>query len=276
MEKYLLGESIWNCREKKKKKVLPWDSQSLKELEVNHWYPHVPSFCISATCNQSPCRSSNLSTVAIFVFLTLSRLKRDVVALHFRVKHTPLSQRACNVLCKEIILTFCIPLFQGTYVMTVTANDADDSTTANGMVRYRIVTQTPQSPSQNMFTINSETGDIVTVAAGLDREVSLNTTAPSSQSYPEFKLYGSWVVVWSSWSLLLPWLWGMVALVVLIHSGWWNSGRIFQVRMLVFTLCNSAQLKDVENPEGTGRWINWHLSSFCRGKDKVVYVCSPF
>ncbi|CAO2577387.1 Cdh4, partial [Lemmus lemmus] len=57
-----------------------------------------------------------------------------------------------------------------TYVMTVTANDADDSTTANGMVRYRIVTQTPQSPSQNMFTINSETGDIVTVAAGLDRE----------------------------------------------------------------------------------------------------------
>lgn len=58
--------------------------------------------------------------------------------------------------------------------MTVTANDADDSSTANGMVRYRIVTQTPQSPSQNMFTINSETGDIVTVAAGLDREVSLN------------------------------------------------------------------------------------------------------
>ncbi|XP_024605959.1 cadherin-4 isoform X2 [Neophocaena asiaeorientalis asiaeorientalis] len=58
----------------------------------------------------------------------------------------------------------------GTYVMTVTASDADDGTTANGMVRYRIMTQTPQSPSQNMFTINSETGDIVTVAAGLDRE----------------------------------------------------------------------------------------------------------
>ncbi|OXB78445.1 UNVERIFIED_CONTAM: hypothetical protein H355_007475 [Colinus virginianus] len=62
----------------------------------------------------------------------------------------------------------------GTYVMTVTANDADDSTTANGMVRYRIVTQTPQSPSQNMFTINSETGDIVTVAAGLDREIPVH------------------------------------------------------------------------------------------------------
>lgn len=55
--------------------------------------------------------------------------------------------------------------------MTVTANDADDGTTANGMVRYRILTQSPQSPSQNMFTVNSETGDIVTVAAGLDREV---------------------------------------------------------------------------------------------------------
>lgn len=79
----------------------------------------------------------------------------------------------CGLLCNEIVLMFHLLLFQGTYVMTVTANDADDSTTANGMVRYRIVTQTPQSPSQNMFTINSETGDIVTVAAGLDREVSL-------------------------------------------------------------------------------------------------------
>ncbi|KAG8513283.1 Cadherin-4 [Galemys pyrenaicus] len=62
-------------------------------------------------------------------------------------------------------------LAPGTYVMTVTASDADDASTANGMLRYRILTQSPQSPSQNMFTISSETGDIVTVAAGLDREV---------------------------------------------------------------------------------------------------------
>lgn len=77
--------------------------------------------------------------------------------------------------CREALVRSshpsCSLSVPGTYVMTVTANDADDSTTANGMVRYRIVTQTPQSPSQNMFTINSETGDIVTVAAGLDREV---------------------------------------------------------------------------------------------------------
>lgn len=66
--------------------------------------------------------------------------------------------------------------------MTVTANDADDSTTANGMVRYRIVTQTPQSPSQNMFTINSETGDIVTVAAGLDREVRVGDDGSGNES----------------------------------------------------------------------------------------------
>ncbi|XP_064154587.1 cadherin-4-like isoform X2 [Anguilla rostrata] len=58
----------------------------------------------------------------------------------------------------------------GSYVMKMTANDADDDTTANGMVRYRILSQTPLSPIPNMFTINSETGDIVTVAAGLDRE----------------------------------------------------------------------------------------------------------
>lgn len=72
--------------------------------------------------------------------------------------------------------------------MTVTANDADDSTTANGMVRYRIVTQTPQSPSQNMFTINSETGDIVTVAAGLDREVSVRAVVPG---FPLLRVSGS-------------------------------------------------------------------------------------
>ncbi|KAI5095499.1 cadherin-4 isoform 1 precursor, partial [Silurus meridionalis] len=58
----------------------------------------------------------------------------------------------------------------GTTVMTVTAHDADDITTSNGMVHYRILQQTPHIPIPNMFTINRETGDIVTVAAGLDRE----------------------------------------------------------------------------------------------------------
>lgn len=62
--------------------------------------------------------------------------------------------------------------------MQVTATDSDDSTTANGMVRYRILSQMPHSPIPNMFTINSETGDIVTVAAGLDREVSASSVCP--------------------------------------------------------------------------------------------------
>ncbi|XP_063072742.1 cadherin-4, partial [Engraulis encrasicolus] len=57
----------------------------------------------------------------------------------------------------------------GTHVMRVTAHDADDDTTANGIVQYRILSETPHNPS-HMFTINRETGDIVTVAAGLDRE----------------------------------------------------------------------------------------------------------
>ncbi|XP_010790712.1 cadherin-4-like [Notothenia coriiceps] len=60
--------------------------------------------------------------------------------------------------------------YRGSSVMQATATDSDDFTTANGMVRYRILSQTPHSPIPNMFTINSETGDIVTVAAGLDRE----------------------------------------------------------------------------------------------------------
>nr|XP_057930233.1 cadherin-2-like [Doryrhamphus excisus] len=58
----------------------------------------------------------------------------------------------------------------GTFVMTVTAVDKDDPKTANGMLRYKILSQSPQSPSSNMFTINNKTGDIITVAAGLDRE----------------------------------------------------------------------------------------------------------
>ncbi|XP_043543463.1 cadherin-2-like [Chiloscyllium plagiosum] len=58
----------------------------------------------------------------------------------------------------------------GTFVMAVTAMDADDPNSANGILRYKILSQMPNSPSPNMFTINNQTGDIVTVAAGLDRE----------------------------------------------------------------------------------------------------------
>ncbi|XP_053323452.1 cadherin-2 [Spea bombifrons] len=58
----------------------------------------------------------------------------------------------------------------GTYVMTVTAIDGDDPRQPNGMLRYKILSQAPNSPSDTMFTINNETGDIITLAAGLDRE----------------------------------------------------------------------------------------------------------
>lgn len=63
-------------------------------------------------------------------------------------------------------------MITGTSVMTMTAHDADDINTSNGIVMYRIMAQSPQSPSQDMFVIHSETGVINTVAAGLDREVS--------------------------------------------------------------------------------------------------------
>lgn len=56
--------------------------------------------------------------------------------------------------------------------MTVTAVDKDDPGTLNGQLRYKIVSQNPNIPSPNMFTINNRTGSIITVAAGLDREVS--------------------------------------------------------------------------------------------------------
>ncbi|XP_039619429.1 cadherin-13 [Polypterus senegalus] len=66
----------------------------------------------------------------------------------------------------------------GTTVMRMTAHDADDSNTDNAALRYNIVKQTPDKPSPNMFYIDPEKGDIVTVVSPslLDRE-----TMPSHQ-----------------------------------------------------------------------------------------------
>lgn len=58
--------------------------------------------------------------------------------------------------------------------MRMTAFDADDSSTDNALLRYNILKQTPTKPSPNMFYIDPEKGDIVTVVSPvlLDREVS--------------------------------------------------------------------------------------------------------
>ncbi|XP_015271046.1 PREDICTED: cadherin-13-like, partial [Gekko japonicus] len=60
----------------------------------------------------------------------------------------------------------------GSTVMRVTAFDADDPATDNALLRYNILKQTPDKPSPNMFYIDPEKGDIVTVVspAMLDRE----------------------------------------------------------------------------------------------------------
>ncbi|XP_027706349.1 cadherin-13 isoform X2 [Vombatus ursinus] len=60
----------------------------------------------------------------------------------------------------------------GTTVMRMTAFDADDPSTDNALLRYNILQQTPDKPSPNMFYIDPEKGDIVTVVspALLDRE----------------------------------------------------------------------------------------------------------
>lgn len=57
--------------------------------------------------------------------------------------------------------------------MRMTAFDADDPATDNAALRYNIVRQSPDKPSPNMFYIDAEKGDIVTVISPtlLDREV---------------------------------------------------------------------------------------------------------
>ncbi|ELK31441.1 Cadherin-13 [Myotis davidii] len=71
----------------------------------------------------------------------------------------------------------------GTTVMRMTAFDADDPATDNALLRYNIRQQTPDKPSPNMFYIDPEKGDIVTVVspALLDREASIAQQLPSSE-----------------------------------------------------------------------------------------------
>lgn len=122
-------------------------------------------------------------------------------------------------------LTNC--LSTGSSVMQVTATDSDDSTTANGMVRYRILSQTPHSPIPNMFTINSETGDIVTVAAGLDREVSVSYMhcAPVTLIISSFHVsFVSSTLPWDKTLTKIQWpdvvsLFSRPSAVLLIHPG---------------------------------------------------------
>ncbi|XP_034032906.1 LOW QUALITY PROTEIN: cadherin-13 [Thalassophryne amazonica] len=66
----------------------------------------------------------------------------------------------------------------GTTVMTMTAFDADDPATNNAVLRYNIIRQSPDKPSPNMFYIDPERGDIVTVISPtlLDRETLPTTT----------------------------------------------------------------------------------------------------
>ncbi|XP_026164644.1 cadherin-1 isoform X2 [Mastacembelus armatus] len=55
-------------------------------------------------------------------------------------------------------------------VIKVVATDIDDPTMDNAIIRYRIMSQDPQLPSDPLFLINSVTGVIRVGASGLDRE----------------------------------------------------------------------------------------------------------
>uniref|UniRef100_A0A3B5QXM6 Cadherin-1 n=1 Tax=Xiphophorus maculatus TaxID=8083 RepID=A0A3B5QXM6_XIPMA len=59
---------------------------------------------------------------------------------------------------------------KGFEVIQVVATDADEPNTDNSDIRYRIMSQKPEEPSPNMFTINPTTGVIRVNEAGLDRE----------------------------------------------------------------------------------------------------------
>ncbi|KAM7408122.1 hypothetical protein PAMA_002007 [Pampus argenteus] len=58
----------------------------------------------------------------------------------------------------------------GSEVIKVVATDADEPNNDNSDIRYRIMSQDPELPSDTMFAINSVTGAIRVNLAGLDRE----------------------------------------------------------------------------------------------------------
>ena len=56
--------------------------------------------------------------------------------------------------------------------MNVVATDADEPGHANSEIRYKIKSQHPPQPNENMFSINPVTGAIEVNGVNLDREVS--------------------------------------------------------------------------------------------------------
>lgn len=93
--------------------------------------------------------------------------------------------------------------------MTMTAFDADDPDTDNAVLRYNIVKQSPDKPSPNMFYIDAERGDIVTVIAPtlLDREVgqlgksvSVFVVWPSALRFMHPPSGGKNPTMWCWWS----------------------------------------------------------------------------
>uniref|UniRef100_UPI00358DF090 B-cadherin-like n=1 Tax=Myxine glutinosa TaxID=7769 RepID=UPI00358DF090 len=58
----------------------------------------------------------------------------------------------------------------GTSVLTVSAVDQDDPETPNAMIRYNIIWQSAKWHHDEMFGVHSESGIIITLRSGIDRE----------------------------------------------------------------------------------------------------------
>lgn len=68
------------------------------------------------------------------------------------------------------MLTNALLSFSGSLVMKIDATDADDPTSPNSKIAFRIISQEPSQPSA--FQIDRETGEVWTSTYQLDREVN--------------------------------------------------------------------------------------------------------
>ena len=78
------------------------------------------------------------------------------------VRFVLMVKQSQNCLCE------CPPGFD---VIQVTATDADDESTYNGIIRFSIEDQEPKEPRDSMFAIDPVTGAIRVNADGLDWKV---------------------------------------------------------------------------------------------------------
>ncbi|KAK2914232.1 hypothetical protein Q8A67_002631 [Cirrhinus molitorella] len=95
----------------------------------------------------------------------------NILSGTIRVREPGMDRKIKSDCARETQMVYSITDYE---FMTVTATDADDPETGNGMVNYKIISQEPQLPKPNMFDINILSGTIRVQEPGMDRKITVH------------------------------------------------------------------------------------------------------